>query len=203
MWKFLFCGFRIMDVGETEMTIPTSSTMEFMCVVWISLIVLKRKQCKGIKGYSSKHGWMVEEEPRKNSWWIFKWFYVVLDTLTVPFDIMYTTPIFIWLYKESVNSLNVEICISSCEALTRSKPNTLLVPRWFLYSWMFLLAMTQPWMLQTLLEEVSDVNGIVDAISPGFTFIEAWFASKGMHGSSKLVSRREELLCEGNYVAKW
>ena len=62
---------------------------------------------------------MVEEEPRKISLWLFKWLKIGLDALTVPFDTMYTTPICIWLYKESVNSLNVEIFISSCEALTR------------------------------------------------------------------------------------
>ena len=57
-------------------------------------------------------------------------------------------------------------------------------------------------MLQELLEEVSDVNGIVNGIREGFAIIEVEFASEGVHGSSKVVSRREKLLCEGNYVAK-
>ena len=116
--------FRIVDVGRTKMTSPTSLTMEFTGIVWISLIVLKLKQYKGIKGYSSKHVWMVEEEPRKISLWIFKWLKIGLDALTVPFDTMYTIPICIWSYKDSANSLNANICISSCEALTRSNQNT-------------------------------------------------------------------------------
>ena len=45
---------------------------------------------------------------------------------------------------------------------------------------MFLLEMTWPWMPQDLLEEVSDVNGIVDAIREGFAFIEVGFASEGV-----------------------
>ena len=45
---------------------------------------------------------------------------------------------------------------------------------------MFVLAMNQPWMLQDLLEEVSDVNGIVDVIREGFAFIEVGFASEGV-----------------------
>ena len=44
------------------------------------------------------------------------------DALIVQFDTMYTIPICIWSYKESANSLNAYICISSCEALTRSNP---------------------------------------------------------------------------------
>ena len=67
---------------------------------------------------------MVEEEPRKISLWIFKWLKIGLDAFTVPFDTMYTLPICIWSYKESSNSLNVKICISSREALTRSNLNT-------------------------------------------------------------------------------
>ena len=58
-------------------------------------------------------------------------------------------------------------------------------------------------MLQDLLEEVSDVNGIVNAIREVFPFIDVGFASEGVQGSSKLVSIREELLCEGISVAKW
>ena len=58
-------------------------------------------------------------------------------------------------------------------------------------------------MIQTLLEEVSDVNGIVDTIRAGFTFIKVGFASEGVQVSSKLVSRREELICKGNSIAKW
>ena len=58
-------------------------------------------------------------------------------------------------------------------------------------------------MLQNLLEEVSDVNGIVDVIGRDFEFTEEGFASEGVQGSSKLVSGREELLCEGTSVAKW
>ena len=60
---------------------------------------------------------MVEEEPRKISLWLFKWLKIGLDAFTVPFDTMYTIPICIWSYKESGNSLNVDIFISSCEAL--------------------------------------------------------------------------------------
>ena len=63
--------------------------------------------------------------------------------------------------------------------------------------------MTWPWMLQTLLEEVSDVNGIAYVVKEGFAFIELGFASEGVEGWSKLVSRREELLCEGDSIAKW
>ena len=58
-------------------------------------------------------------------------------------------------------------------------------------------------MLQRLLEEVSDVNGIVDVISSAFEFIMVWFTSEGVHGSSNLVSIREELSREGIYVSKW
>ena len=86
--------FRIVDVGETKLTSPTRLTMEFTGIVWISLIVLKLKQHTGIKEYSSKHGWMVEVEPRKISLWLFKWLKIGLDALTMPFDIMYTIPIY-------------------------------------------------------------------------------------------------------------
>ena len=47
---------------------------------------------------------MVEVEPKKISLWLFKWLKIGLDTLTVPFDTMYTIPISIWSYKESANS---------------------------------------------------------------------------------------------------
>ena len=57
-----------------------------------------------------------------------------IGSLTVPFDTMYTTPICIWSYKESANSLNVERCISLCEALTRSNPNAFPDPHWLPYS---------------------------------------------------------------------
>ena len=87
---------------------------------------------------------MVEEEPRKILLWLFKWLKIGLDALTVPFGTMYTIPICIWSYKESANSLNAYICISSCEALTRSNANTFLDPRWFPYSCMFVLAVTRP-----------------------------------------------------------
>ena len=100
------------------------------------------KQHKSIKGYSSKHGWMVEVEPRKISLWIFKWLKIGLDALTMTFDTIYTIPISICSYKES--AMNDDICISSCEAITRSNPNTFLDPRWFPYSCMFVLAVTRP-----------------------------------------------------------
>ena len=58
-------------------------------------------------------------------------------------------------------------------------------------------------MLQTLLKEVNDVNGIVDVIREGFAFIEVQFTSEGVQGSSKLVFGREELLYERNSLAKW
>ena len=45
-------------------------------------------------------------------------------------------------------------------------------------------------MLQSLLEEVSDVNGIIDAIRSRFEFIEVGFASEWVQGSSRLVSGR-------------
>ena len=76
---------------------------------------------------------MVEVEPRKISLWIFKWLKIGLDSLTVAFDTMYTIPICIWSYKESANSLNADICISSCEALTSSNPNSFPEPRWLPY----------------------------------------------------------------------
>ena len=72
---------------------------------------------------------MVEVEPRKISLCLFKWLKIGLDALIVPFDTMYTIPISIWSYKESANSLNANICISLCEALTRSNPNTFPDPR--------------------------------------------------------------------------
>ena len=103
--------------------------MGLTCIVWMSQIVLKLNKYKGIKGYSFKHGWMVEEEPRKISLCLFKWLKIGLDAFIVSFDTMYTTPNCICSYKESSNSLNFEICISSCEALTRSKPNTFPGPR--------------------------------------------------------------------------
>ena len=46
-------------------------------------------------------------------------------------------------------------------------------------------------MFQTLLEEESDVNGIVDACKAGFSFIELGF------------NATEELLCEGEATGKW
>ena len=77
---------------------------------------------------------MVEEEPIKISLCLFKWLKIGLHSFTVPFDTMYTIPICIWSYKDSANSFNADICISSCEALTRSNPNTFPDPRWFPYS---------------------------------------------------------------------
>ena len=46
-------------------------------------------------------------------------------------------------------------------------------------------------MLQTLLEEESDVNGIVDATKAGFSSIELGFTGA------------EEQLCEGEGAGKW
>ena len=46
-------------------------------------------------------------------------------------------------------------------------------------------------MFQTLVEEESDVNGIVDASKAGFSSIEVGF------------TRAEEQLCEGEDVGKW
>ena len=60
----LFC---IVDVGETKMTNPIRSAMELRGLVWMSWIDLKWNQIKGINGYSSNDGWMVEEDPRKIS----------------------------------------------------------------------------------------------------------------------------------------
>ena len=108
----------------------------------------------------------------------------------VPFDTMYTIPICIWSYKESDNSLNADICISSCEAITRSNPKTFPGPRWLPYSCMFVLAVIHTWMFQTLLEEESDVNGIVDLAKPWFWFIELVF------------SGTEQLLWEGEATSK-
>ena len=51
-------------------------------------------------------------------------------------------------------------------------------------------------MLQTLLEEVSDVNGIGNAVKEGFTFIESGFTSEGVQGRSKMS------LEERNYFAR-
>ena len=46
-------------------------------------------------------------------------------------------------------------------------------------------------MFQTLLEEESDLNGIVDACKEWFSFIELGFIAI------------EELLCEGEATCKW
>ena len=46
-------------------------------------------------------------------------------------------------------------------------------------------------MFQTLLEEESDVNGIVDAVKAGFSSTEVGF------------TRAEEQLCEGEDTGKW
>ena len=46
-------------------------------------------------------------------------------------------------------------------------------------------------MFQTLLEEESDVNGIVDAAKAGLSSIELGF------------TRTEEQLCEGEGIGKW
>ena len=43
---------------------------------------------------------------------------------------------------------------------------------------------------QVLLEELSDVNGIVDAIRVGFEFTEEGMESEGVQGSSRMVSGR-------------
>ena len=45
-------------------------------------------------------------------------------------------------------------------------------------------------MFQNLLEEESDVNGIVDVGKAGFSFIDLWFIAI------------EELLCEGESIGK-
>ena len=58
-------------------------------------------------------------------------------------------------------------------------------------------------MIQTLLEEVSDVNGIADAIRERFSFIKVGLVSERVQGSRNLVSGRGELLYEGNSIAKW
>ena len=46
-------------------------------------------------------------------------------------------------------------------------------------------------MFQTLVEEESDVNEIVNAGKEGFSFIELGFTAT------------EELLCEGEAIGKW
>ena len=46
-------------------------------------------------------------------------------------------------------------------------------------------------MFQTLLEEESDVNGIVDPAKPGFSFIEL------------VLTGTEELLSKGEGTCKW
>ena len=56
---------------------------------------------------------------------------------------------------------------------------------------MFVLAVTRPLMFPTLLEEESDVNGIVDATKPGFSFIELGFTGT------------EELICKAEGTGKW
>ena len=58
-------------------------------------------------------------------------------------------------------------------------------------------------MIQTLLEEISDVNGIADAIRERFSFIKVGLVSERVQGSRNLVSGRGELLYEGNSIAKW
>ena len=63
------------------MTNPIRSTMELRGLVWMSWIDLKWNHIKGINGYSSNDGWMVEEDPRKILIWIFNRLYVGLDGL--------------------------------------------------------------------------------------------------------------------------
>ena len=46
-------------------------------------------------------------------------------------------------------------------------------------------------MVQTLLEEESELNGIIDAGKAGFSFIDVVFTAT------------EELLCEGEATTKW
>ena len=46
-------------------------------------------------------------------------------------------------------------------------------------------------MFQTLLEDKSDVNGIVDAGKAGFSFIKLG------------LTATEELLCKGEAIGKW
>ena len=58
-------------------------------------------------------------------------------------------------------------------------------------------------MIQILLEEASDVNGIVDEGKVGFSFIEVGFTSKGVQVWSKLFSGTKELICEGEATSKW
>ena len=58
-------------------------------------------------------------------------------------------------------------------------------------------------MIQILLEEASDVNGIVDARKEMFSFIKEGFMSEGVQVFSKLFSGTEELLCEGDDTTKW
>ena len=87
--------------------------------------------------------------------------------------------------------MNADICISSCESLTMSNPNIFPNPRWLPYSCSFVLAITRPLMFHTLLEHVSDVNGIVDAAKAGLSSTELGF------------TRTEEQLCEGEGTRKW
>ena len=61
--------FRIVDAGETELTRPTRSTMEFEGKLWRSLIVLKWKECKGMEGNSLSQGWRVDVDERTISRW--------------------------------------------------------------------------------------------------------------------------------------
>ena len=58
-------------------------------------------------------------------------------------------------------------------------------------------------MIQILLEEVSDVKGIVDACKAGFSFIEVGFTIEGVQVWSIFFSRTEELLCQAEATAKW
>ena len=85
--------FQIVDAGETELTRPIRSTMEFEGKLWRSLIVLKWKECKGMEGNASRQGWMVDVDERTISRWLFKWLYEGLLVLIVPFEIVYTIPI--------------------------------------------------------------------------------------------------------------
>ena len=81
--------FRSVDAGETELTRPIRSTMEFGGKVWRSLIVLKWNECKGMEGNAPRKGWMVDVDERTIS----RWLYEGLLVLIVPFEIVYTVPI--------------------------------------------------------------------------------------------------------------
>ena len=112
-------------------------------------------------GTSSKKGYIVEAMNRKISHWLFKLLQLLFGSFTVPLETRLTFPIWTTSYKQSANSPNVDICISSPSQSIRSNPETFPEPRALLYIRSVVFVSTLPCIDQYLQQGLRPLTGIV------------------------------------------